>query len=120
MPRILIVDDNPPFRHLLRAFLTKASCNVVEAENGLQALEKIPVEHPDLILLDLQMQPLGGFEFMREFTASGNTTPVVLITGDESTDILNHATKLGFVGVLKKPVTEARVLQIVERFAKRG
>lgn len=113
---ILIVDDNAPFRHLLGAFLKKADCQVSEAVDGLTALEFLAQNKPDLVFLDLQMQPLGGFDFMTEYTGMGYTAPVVLVTGDESSDILTKASKLGFAGVLKKPITEDRILQIVRRF----
>lgn len=113
---VLIVDDNAPFRHLLSAFLKKAHYTVLEAIDGQSALEALVYQKPDLIFLDLQMQPLGGFDFMKEYTALGHTIPVVLVTGDDSSDVLTMSTKLGFAGVLKKPVTEERILQIVRRF----
>lgn len=112
---ILIVDDNPPFRHLLVAFLKKAGYRTLEAADGQQALEVLAENTPKAILLDLQMEPMGGFGFMEEYQNRGYTIPVVLVTGDASTDVLMRASKLGFAGVLQKPVTESRVLQVVER-----
>lgn len=113
---ILVVDDNPPFRNLLGAFLKKAGYGVSEAIDGQSALEFLQQNMVDLIFLDLQMQPLGGFDFMKEYTELGYKMPVVLVTGDESTDVLAVATKLGFAGILKKPISEDRILQIVKRF----
>ena len=113
---ILIIDDNAPFRHLLGAFLKKIDCIVDEAVDGLTALDFLAQNKPDLVFVDLQMQPLGGFDFMTEYTGLGYTAPVVLVTGDESSDVLTKSSKLGFSGVLKKPISEDRITQIVRRF----
>ncbi len=115
-PSLLVVDDNLPFRMLLRSFLVKGDYRVYEAENGEQAMAMLAERPIDLVLLDLQMQPMGGFEFMPLYTQAGYKMPVLLVTADPSTDILERATKLGFSGVVKKPVTEERILHIVKRF----
>lgn len=115
-PTFLIVDDNAPFRLLLRSFLVKANYRVWEAENGEQALEMLGQRPIDVVLLDLQMQPMGGFDFMPIYQQRGYKMPVLLITADPSTDILERATKLDFAGILKKPVTEERILHLVKRF----
>jgi CheY-like chemotaxis protein len=112
---ILVVDDNLPFRLLMRAFLQKADYNVYEAEHGEQALALIKTSAVDLILLDLQMLPIGGFDFMTQYIQDGHTTPVILITADPSGDILTRASKLGLAGVIKKPVTEERLIPLVQR-----
>jgi CheY-like chemotaxis protein len=117
---ILIVDDNAPFRHLMAAFLHKAGYATVEAQDGQQALEILERETVQGILLDLQMLPMGGFTFMEEYAELRHTAPVILITGDPSSDILTRASKMGFAGVLKKPVTEQRILQMLERVTSRS
>lgn len=116
-PALLIVDDNLPFRMLLRGFLVKGGYRVFEAENGEQAMQLLAQHSFDLVLLDLQMQPVGGFEFMPQFVQQGYKMPVLLVTADPSTDILERATKLGFAAVVKKPIIEERILHIVKRFA---
>jgi CheY-like chemotaxis protein len=116
-PTILVIDDNAPFRMLIRAFLQKEDYQVAEAENGEQALKMLDNVKPDLLLLDLQMVPIGGFDFMAVYTERGYKSPVILITGDPSTDILERSSKLGIAGIVKKPITEERLMQIVKRFA---
>jgi len=113
--KILVVDDNTPFRHLLAAFLKKSGYATLEATDGQEALEILNRESVDAVLLDLQMQPVGGFTFMPEYRELGHRAPVILVTGDPSTDILERAAKMGFAGVMKKPVTEAHVLRMVAR-----
>ena len=113
--KVLIVDDNQPFRFLLTAFLQNAGLETIEAADGYQALQMLLTEEPGVILLDLQMEPLGGFGFMEEFNERKYAIPVVLITGDTSTDVLTRATNFGIASVLQKPVTQTRVIEIVQR-----
>jgi DNA-binding NtrC family response regulator len=114
-PTILVVDDNAPFRHLMAAFLNKAGYQTALAADVIYALEVLTQKKIDCILLDLQMMPMGGFGFMQEYIELKYTAPVILITGDDSSDILTRSSKLGFAGLLKKPVSESRIIQIVER-----
>ena len=80
MPRtILIVDDHASVRTLVRDYLTAQGYRVVAAADGQEALTVARVERPDLILLDVMMPNLDGFEFMRVFRR-GQTTPIILLT----------------------------------------
>ncbi len=112
---LLVVDDNTPFRSLLSAFLKKSGYAALEAADGQEALEALSLTAVDAVLLDLQMQPMGGFDFMRRFREMGHAMPVILVTGDPSTDILTRATQMGFAGVMKKPVTETHMLRMIAR-----
>ncbi|HEY1096210.1 MAG TPA: response regulator [Alphaproteobacteria bacterium] len=111
---ILVVDDNPPFRHLVAAWLYQAGYHVVQANDGLDALEQLNRHKVDLILLDLQMEPLGGFNFREAVGATSyNTIPTILITSDPSSDILMRASRMGFDGVMKKPIEQNRLMQMI-------
>jgi DNA-binding response OmpR family regulator len=80
MPRtILIVDDHASVRTLVKDYLTEHGYRVVTAADGQEALTVARVERPDLILLDVMMPNLDGFEFMRIFRR-GQATPVILLT----------------------------------------
>ena len=77
--RILAVDDEPRFVRLLEANLTSAGYEVLTASNGLEAVDKVAEEKPDLVLLDVMMPELNGFaalERIREFSY----VPVVILT----------------------------------------
>ena len=63
--KILVVDDNPVSRELIREVLGNSDQLVVEAENGEEALEKITGENPDLVLLDIQLPVFDGYEVLR-------------------------------------------------------
>lgn len=114
-PKILIAEDNEPTRNLLKAYAEKANYQVVTVQDGEEALEKLNSERPDLILLDLQMEPVGGLRFMRRMIGTEYEVPAILITGDPSIDILNQANKLGIAGVLRKPIDEKQLMVTIAR-----
>lgn len=112
---ILIVDDNPPFRHLLAAILKRSGFNPVESEDGQQALEMLPDVKPKAVMLDLHMKNLGGIAFMEEYKHRGYTMPVVLITADTAEDIAERYAHLGFVEVLKKPISQNQIVDLLNK-----
>jgi signal transduction histidine kinase/DNA-binding response OmpR family regulator len=84
---ILVVEDDPNTRDLLRSMLTKDGWSVQTAENGRNALERIRNTRPGLVLLDLMMPEMDGFTFLEEFRQlpSGKTVPVVVLTAKDLT-----------------------------------
>ena len=79
---VLVVDDAPDIRELLGMLLSMNGCRVVEAENGQQAVDLAPQIHPDLILMDLSMPVLDGYEATRRLKALPETgaIPVVAVS----------------------------------------
>lgn len=87
-PRIAIVDDNPDVRRLIRRILhSQGDYTLFEAENGLEALDLVRTEHPDLIILDLMMPEMDGFSFLDHLKAGADTAdiPVIVVTAKELT-----------------------------------
>ncbi|HEX9018746.1 MAG TPA: response regulator transcription factor [Anaerolineaceae bacterium] len=83
---ILVVDDKSNMRAMVRDYLTEENFRVVTAENGQQALFAARQEKPDLILLDIMMPKMDGYEFLRVYRKEA-TTPIILITARlEETD----------------------------------
>jgi len=76
---ILIVDDEPQIRRVLRTTLSSEGYPVVEARDGQEALEKLRTEHPSLVLLDVNMPVLGGLEACREIRATSRV-PIIMLT----------------------------------------
>jgi DNA-binding LytR/AlgR family response regulator len=113
--RTLIVDDEPIARKILREEL--GSLNdieiVGEAENGLAALRKISEQHPDLVLLDLQMPGMGGLEVVRSLRRGAHMPVIVIVTAYDKYAL--QAFEAGAVDYLLKPVGEARLADAVER-----
>ena len=85
---MLIVEDEAQTREMLRRTLAKENWNIVEAENGRMALEKLNGLVPGLILLDLMMPEMDGFEFMQELRkrVECRQVPVVVITAKDITE----------------------------------
>jgi two-component system LytT family response regulator len=115
--KVLIVDDEPVARRVLREELETLPGVVIvgEAENGKQALQQIAELRPDLVLLDLQMPVMGGFEVVRKL-GGGHLPVVVIVTAFDQHAI--EAFEAGAVDYLLKPVGEERLRQAVERARK--
>jgi two-component system, LytTR family, response regulator len=113
--RTLIVDDEPVARSILREELaTIIGIEVIgEAENGQVALEKIRADHPDLVLLDLQMPIMGGFDVVRRLDSGGSFPAIVIVTAFDRYAI--QAFESGAVDYLLKPVSHERLAIAVDR-----
>jgi DNA-binding LytR/AlgR family response regulator len=113
--KTLIVDDELIARRVLREELEAfPDVTVVgEAENGKEALEQISALKPDLVLLDLQMPVMGGFEVVRQLGDAGQLPVIAIVTAFDEHAI--QAFEEGAVDFLLKPVSEARLRKTVER-----
>ena len=76
---ILVVDDEPQIRRVMRATLTAQGYAIVEARDGQEALEKLRSERPDLVILDMNMPVMDGLEACREIRA-GSNVPIIMLT----------------------------------------
>jgi len=83
---ILVVDDKANVRTLLREYLTEEGFHVVSAENGQQALYMARHEKPDLVILDIMMPEMGGYDFMRTYRKESETPIIMLTARLEETD----------------------------------
>ena len=99
---ILVVDDKSSVRQVVRDYLTEEGFRVVTAENGRDALFVARHEKPDLILLDIMMPEMGGYEFLRAYRKERNT-PIILLTArlEESDKVLGL--ELGADDYVTKP-----------------
>ncbi len=81
--RILVIDDDEKTREIMRLILEKKGYETVEAESGESALEAMKAELPDLILLDVEMPGISGFEVVKRLKADSRTRtiPVIMVTG---------------------------------------
>jgi DNA-binding LytR/AlgR family response regulator len=115
MLRTLIVDDEPIARRIIREELeTLDNVQVVgEAENGAAALDQIAQDHPDLVLLDLQMPLMGGLDVVRSLKGGSPLPAVVIVTAWDRYAI--QAFEAGAIDYLLKPVSRERLLEAVDR-----
>lgn len=116
--KTLIVDDEPIARRVLREELEALPAVLIvgEAENGEQALRQIAALRPDLVLLDLEMPVMGGFEVVRKLRG-GHLPVVVIVTAFDQHAI--EAFEAGAVDYLLKPVGDERLRKAVERARRR-
>ena len=116
--RTLIVDDEPVARKVLREELGSFDDVEIigEADNGAIALEKISADHPDLVLLDLQMPVMGGLEVVRNLRHGMHMPVIVMVTAYDKYAL--QAFEAGAIDYLLKPVGGERLAEAVER-AKR-
>jgi DNA-binding response OmpR family regulator len=121
--KILVVDDKVELRKLLKSYLTQEGFDVVTASDGQDALYVARHEKPNLIILDLMMPEMGGYEFMRAFNREANT-PVVILTAkiDENDKVLGL--ELGADDYVTKPFSPreltARVRAVLRRAEKQA
>ena len=122
MPKkILVVDDKPELRGLVRAYLTQEGYQIVEASDGQQAIYTARREKPDLILLDLMMPEMGGYEFMQAYSREAET-PIIILTArlEENDRVLGL--ELGADDYITKPFSmrelTARVRAVLRRSAR--
>jgi DNA-binding response OmpR family regulator len=115
---VLVVDDKASVRTLVREYLVEEGFRVVAAENGLNALSVARQEKPDLILLDIMMPEMGGYEFIREYRKEHNT-PIILLTAklEESDKVLGL--ELGADDYVTKPFGMRELLARIRAVLRR-
>lgn len=103
---VLVVDDAPDIRELLGMILSMKGCRVVEAENGQRAVDLAPQIHPDLILMDLSMPVLDGYEATRRLKARPESCgiPIVAVSAFCDADKKQKALAAGCDDCVGKPV----------------
>ena len=104
--RILLVDDEVGFAELLRDLLVMDNYEVDVAHDGQEGLEKIEAFKPDVIISDIVMPRLSGFEMFKKVKAVPATSsiPFLFITGFQDERVLAEARKIGVFGILRKPI----------------
>lgn len=110
--RIMVVDDSPTERHVLNDFLTRKGFEVIIAENGEQAIEKAKAEKPDLILMDVVMPGINGYQATRTITRDDSTRdiPVIMCTSKDLPTDRIWGMRQGALDYMVKPVNLEELL----------
>jgi CheY-like chemotaxis protein len=119
-PLILVVDDAPDGRQMYVTYLKHHGYRVIEATNGVEAIEQSYSHRPDLIVMDLGMPNIDGWEATRRIKRDPRTghIPVLAISGHVFTDAVSRATTAGADAFLPKPCRLPDVLTIVRELLK--
>jgi twitching motility two-component system response regulator PilH len=109
MARILIVDDSPTEIHVLKTMLEKNGFDTLAAESGEEGIEKVKADKPDLVLMDVVMPGMNGFQATRQITKDPETsaTPVIIVTTKNQETDRVWGLRQGAKDYITKPVTEA-------------
>lgn len=118
--RILIADDNEPNRELLEVYLADVDCEIVTAVDGSDTLEKVKSFKPDIILLDIMMPKLSGFEVCQQLKADPATRQimVLMVTALGELGDIERAVEAGTDDFLSKPVNKIELVKRVENMLK--
>jgi len=122
IPRVLVVDDEPNIRELVQVALKFHGCVVSTAATGADALRRAAGEDPDLIVLDVMLPDLDGFEVCRRLRAAGNEVPVIFLTARDTSSDTVTGLALGGDDYVTKPFSVealvARVRAVLRRASR--
>jgi len=113
---VLIVDDNPQNVELLQAFLESLPVKVITAGDGVEALEKVKSDNPDLILLDIMMPRMSGFQVCKKIKSDPKTRDiqVLMVTALNELGDIEQATECGTDDFVSKPVNKFELVTRVK------
>ena len=116
-PRVLVVDDYPDAREMYSEYLLFAGFDVIEAGNGVEALERAADSAPDIILMDLSLPVMDGWEATRRLKADKATAdiPIVALTGHALAGILEGAQKAGCDVFVTKPCLPEDLVKEIQK-----
>ena len=117
--KVLVVDDSLTVRRISQRLLERAGYSVLLARDGLNAIEILQTEQVSIILLDIEMPRMDGFEFLHYLRQDAKTSalPVVMITSRTADKHRAHAKELGATAYLGKPFNETELLTLIKSFA---
>lgn len=119
---ILLVDDNEQNLELLLAYLEELGCSLSTARDGVEALEAVAKAKPDLILLDIMMPRMSGFQVCAKLKAdpATKTIPIVVVTALSEVADVERAVELGADDFVTKPVNKLELLTRVRSLCRVG
>ena len=119
-PLVMVVDDSLTVRKITSRMLTREGFEVATAKDGVDGLQQLQDIDPDVILLDIEMPRMDGFEFARNVRADAKTRdiPIIMITSRTADKHRNRALELGVNDYMGKPYQEEQLLVLIRNFTK--
>ena len=118
--KLLLVDDSGLARRSMRAILEDDGFDVVEAEDGMVALEKYFVEKPDLVMLDLVMKGMYGLDVLAKLRELDPAARVIVVSADVQSSSQEMVQAAGASGFINKPIDRAHLIQAVRSVLEGG
>ncbi len=120
--KILVVEDNPDNREIMSTVLRHRGYDVVVAEDGEEALELVGDQRPDLVLMDISLPRMSGFEATARLRKLPQTAdvPVIAVSAHAFMQEQRSPREVGFDSYLTKPVAPSRIVEEVDRFLGRA
>jgi two-component system chemotaxis response regulator CheY len=112
--KVLIVDDSALTRRSLRQILEPAGCEVIEAESGLEALERYFIDKPDVVLLDLVMRGMYGLDVLQKIRELDPAARIVVVSADIQTSSHDMAGEAGAAAFINKPFDRTDILSALD------
>lgn len=120
MFHILVVDDDKNTRRLLQAVLERANYTVTTAENGEEALAVMDREHIDLVVLDVMMPRMDGYEFTSLLRSTNNELPILMVTARQLPEDKKQGFLVGTDDYMTKPIDEEEMLLRIKALLRRA
>lgn len=117
--KILVVDDEPKIRRIVEQSLRKDAYRVVHACDGMEAMQKLDAEQPDLVVLDLMMPEMDGFEVCKAMRSRGDNTPVIILTAKDELEDKAYGFNLGVDDYVTKPFSPSELALRVKAVLRR-
>lgn len=118
MPKVLVVDDALFTRKVLREILEAEGCEVIEASNGREAIEKFQGERPNMIFLDVSMPQMDGLTTLQAIKGIDKDAKVVMISAMGQSVTVQEAKRFGACDFIVKPFRPHQIREIVQRYLK--
>jgi DNA-binding response OmpR family regulator len=118
MAKVLVIDDDPSFRRMIRMILTRLRHDVIEAQDGNEGVARFKAENPDLVICDIVMPDKEGIQTILEIRALAPDAKIIAMSGggiSVGTGYLTAALKLGANLILSKPFRPAELTAMVEQ-----
>ena len=112
--KVLIVDDSALTRRSLRQILETAGCEVLEAENGLEALERYFLDKPDVVMLDLVMRGMYGLDVLQKIRELDPRARIIVVSADIQTSSQDLAGEAGAAAFINKPFDKSDILSALD------
>ena len=113
--KILVVDDEVPVAEMLAEHLTELGYQVISAHGGIEALTKLDLEKPHVILLDVRMPEMDGVEVLRRIRSFDSKVGILMITGNDDVDLAKETIELGAYDYLLKPIDFGYLSRAVDK-----